>query len=298
MSGRARFPVSLTAAALLAFPLVVSAALGAGMQVQPAAIGDGSPISLSFANVTDGDVLAVTLAASFHAPSSPAWFNVTNWRYAFGIQGGNITVTGTNVNRVMLLSREGTTIRRAENTGTGNIQVMLPVEIQPGMYYDYRVLYEVHASADPVSITIVQHGTKAGPDDSSSTPSIFGVGEGNLTVSATDNGIPVGMAQVLVGSNLPVPMPGNTTATTPGVPETTGTPGTPALTPPTSPIPPAVTAIQPPTAAMVTAAPVGQTPSPGPVDAQPPDWFFTMITMFALVIIVISVIADYLIMRD
>ncbi|HTY53154.1 MAG TPA: hypothetical protein VMB35_08160 [Methanomicrobiales archaeon] len=297
MSGRARFPVSLTAAALLAFPLVVSAALGAGMQVQPAAIGDGSPISLSFANVTDGDVLAVTLAASFHAPSSPAWFNVTNWRYAFGIQGGNITVTGTNVNRVMLLSREGTTIRRAENTGTGNIQVMLPVEIQPGVYYDYRVLYEVHASGDPVSITIVQQGTKAGADDSSSTPSIFGVGEGNLTISSTDNGIPVGMAQVLVGSNLPVPVPENTTATTPGVPETTGTPGA-SGTPPASLTPPAVTATGPPTTVMVTAAPAGQTPAPGPVDTQPPGWFFTMITGFALVIIVISVIADYLIMRD
>ena len=168
---------------------------------------------------------------------------------------------------------------------------------QPGVYYDYRVLYEVHASGDPVSITIVQQGTKAGPDDSSSTPSISGVGEGNLTVSATDNGIPVGMAQVLVSANLPVPVPDNTTATTPGVPETTGAPGA-SGTPPTSPTPPAMTSTQPPTTAMVTTAPAGVTPSPVPVDTQPPDWFFTMITGFALVIIVISVIADYLIMRD
>lgn len=283
MRGIARFPAPRPAAVLLALPLLFSAVLGIGVQIQPDTIMEGSQISITLSNITDGYALNTTLVSTFPAGSSTSWFNVTNWRYPFTLQKGNVTVVGGNVNRIMLLVRAGSTLRKAEGTGTGNILVGLPMDILTGVYYDYRILYEVHNSTAPIIITLIQQGSKVGTDDSVSTPSIYGAGGGNLTLKVLVNGTLEGSQLIRVGKIAPTPV------TTPQV--TTGT------QPPT---PPTLSTTVPGTSLPTTPYPVVQTPSltPTPTTTPGPAGTSPWIIGYVALIIIITILADYFIMKD
>jgi hypothetical protein len=282
MRGKARSPRPRPWAVLLVLPLLFSAVLGLGVEIQPDAITEGSPISITLSNVTDGLALNTTLVSSFPAASSTSWFNITNWMYSFGLEEGNVTVIGENVNRIMLLVRAGSGLRRAEGTGTGNIIVGLPLDLLTGVYYDYRILYEVHNFTAPVRITLIQQGSKVGPDDSVSTPSIYGVGEGNLTLEVLANGTLEERRVVRVGTpaTIPATTPQITGNQSPTPPTVSGT--VPATTLPATPNPPVQTTSVPPT----------PPPTPGPEGLSP--W----IIGFAALVIIIALLADYFIMRD
>jgi hypothetical protein len=283
MSGTARSPLPRPAAVLLALPLIFSAALGIGVLIQPDSIVEGGQISITLSNVTDGSVLNTTLVSSFPAASSTSWFNITNWRYPFSLQNGNVTVVGENVNRIMLLVRAGSTLRKAEGTGTGSIIVGLPIDLLTGVYYDYRILYEVHNSTAPIMITLIQQGSKVGIDDSVSTPSIYGADGGNLTLDVLANGILEGSQTVRVGN--PVPIPPITPQVTPGTqpptpPTVSGTAR--ATTLPATPNLPGET----------SSTPFTPQPTPGPEGLAP--W----IIGYTALVIVIAALADYFILRD
>jgi hypothetical protein len=289
MRGEARSPARSIALALVAVPFLISAVLAIGVQVQPGNITDGSQISISLSNVTDGYDLNTTVIASFTPVTSPSWFNITNWRYSFGLGKGNVTVIGQNVNRIRLLVRAGTTIRTAENTGTGTIYLAIPMDILPDLYYDYRVLYEVHDPNLPVTLAVIQQGSKAGPDESQFDPSIFGVNEGNLTVEASSNGILESSRVIRVGAfpETPVPttaVPGETPSPTLATPKTTVS-GTPTLT---SPRPTASTPSTPTTPSPAsTPAPEGGIGGPA-----------LAVLGFVAVIVIITVVADYFLLKD
>ena len=289
MRGEARSPARSMAVALAAVPLLISAVLAIGVQVQPGNITDGSQISISLSNVTDGYILNTTVIAGFTPVTSPSWFNITNWRYSFGLGNGNVTVIGQNVNRIRLLVRAGTSLRTAENTGTGNIYLAIPMDILPELYYDYRVLYEVHDPDLPITLAVIQQGSKAGPDESQFDPSIYGVKEGNLTVEESTNGILQASRVIRVGvfPETPVPttaVPGGTRSPTPTTPETTvsGTP-TPASPRPTAPRSP------PPTTPSPTSSPAPEGGLGGPA---------LVLLGFVAVIVIIAVVADYFLLRD
>lgn len=283
MRGIARFPAPRPAAVLLALPFLFSAVLGIGVQIQPDTIMEGSQISITLSNITDGDALNTTLVSTFPAGPSTSWFNVTNWRYPFTLQKGNVTVVGENVNRIRLLVRVGSTLRTAENTGAGNIMVGIPMDILTGVYYDYRVLYEVHNSTAPIMITLIQQGSKVGTDDSVSTPSIYGAGGGNLTLKVLVNGTLGGSQLIRVGN------PATTPATTPQM--TTG---------PQPPTPPTVSTTVLVTTLPSTPNPPVQTPSvpPTPLPTPGPGGFPVWIIGYAALIIIITVLADYFLLKD
>ncbi len=288
MRGIARSPVYRAAPVLFVLPLLFSAVLGIGVTIEPGTLAEGNPFSITLSGVTDGYTLNTTIAATFPPASSTSWFNLTNWRYSFGLQQGNLSVTGRNVNRIMLLVRSGNTYHMAEQTGTGVITVGLPMDILPGVYYDYRVLYEVHTSGAPVGITLVQQGSKTGPDESVSTPVVFGMSEGNLTVEVRANGTFEGSRGIQV-SNLPV---------LPTTPLETAT-GTQSPTPPAASVTVTGTTI-PVTTNLPVQTTLVQTPSvPPTTEPTPgPGGFSIWIIGFAAVLIVITIIADYFIMRD
>jgi hypothetical protein len=283
MSGIARFPLPSSAAVLLAVPLIFSAVLGFGVLIQPDSIGEGSPISITFSNITDGYILNTTIVSTFPAASSTSWYNITNWGYSFGLQNGNVTVIGTNVNRIMLLARAGSGLRRAEDTGTGNIVVRLPLDIQQGMYYDYRILYEVHNSTVPVQITLIQQGAKEGLDDSVSTPAVYGISSGSLEVEILANGTFEGSQVIRVASPAPTP------ATTPQ-----------ATTGPQPPTPPTVSGTALATTLPATPNSVEKTPSasPTPPATPGPEGLSPWIIGYAAVVVLIAALADYFILRD
>ncbi|MDD1665693.1 MAG: hypothetical protein LUQ32_10085 [Methanomicrobiales archaeon] len=267
------------AAVLLALPLLFSAVLGIGVVIQPDSIMEGNQISITLSNVTDGYTLNTTLVSTFPAVSSTSWFNVTNWRYPFTLKGGNVLVSGQNVNRITLLIRAGSSIQGAPpKPGTGDITVELPMDILTGVYYDYRVLYEVHNASAPVTITLIQQGSKAGPDVSVSTPYIYGADGGNLTIEVLANGTLEGSQVVRVGNPAPTPATTPQVTTVPRSP----TPPTISTTPPATPSPPVETPSVPPT----------PPPTPGSVSFSP--W----IIGYAAIVIVITILADYFIMRD
>jgi hypothetical protein len=283
MRGITRSPHPRSAAVLLAIPFLVSAVLGIGVQIQPDAIVEGSQISLTLSNVTDDYTLNTTLVSTFPPASSPSWFNVTNWRYDFSLQKGQITVVGGNVNRIRLLAQAGSTLRMAEDTGAGNIVVELPMDILTGVYYDYRILYEVHNSTAPITITLIQQGSKVGTDDSVSTPAIYGADGGNLSLEVLANGTLEGSQVVRVGN------PGTIPATTPPI--------TQGPQPPTSsPVPGTV----PGTTLPATPSPPVQTPplTPSPVTTPGPEDLAPWITGYGAVIIIVTLLADYFIMKD
>jgi hypothetical protein len=284
MRGIARFPAPRPAAVLFALPFLFSAVLGIGVQIQPDTIMEGGQISITLTNVTDGSPLNTTLVSTFPAGPSTSWFNVTNWRYPFTLQKGNVTVVGGNVNRITFLVRVGNSMKGAPpKPGTGDITVELPIDILTGVYYDYLVLYEVHNASAPVTITLIQQGSKLGTDDSVSTPSIHGAGGGNLTLEVLVNGTLGGSQLIRVGN------PATTPATTPQI--TTG---------PQPPTPPPVSTTVLVTTHPATPNPPVQTPSvpPTPLPAPGPEGFPIWIIGYAALIIIITVLADYILLKD
>ena len=286
MRGTAGSPGKLPLVLLLLLPVFVTAALAIGVQIQPGSIVDGNPISVTLSNVTDGYTLSTTLVSTFPATSHTNWLNITNWRYDFDLQKGNITVIGENVNRIRLVVRVGSTLRTAEDTGAGNIIVGIPMDILTGVYYDYRILYQVHNASAPVTITLIQQGIKMGTDDSVSTPSIYGVGGGNIALEVRANGILEG------GQGISVALPGTMTAnTTPQI--------TPGSQPPTQQ--PSVSTTVPGTTLPATPSPPVQTTppvSPSPPPPPGPQSLSPFIIGYAGLIILITILADYFIMRD
>jgi len=283
MRGITRSPHPRSAAVLLAIPFLISAVLGIGVQIQPDTIVDGNPFSLTLTNITDGYTLNTTLVSTFPPASSTSWFNVTNWRYDFSLQKGHITVIGGNVNRIRLLAQAGSTLRMAEDTGAGNIIVGLPLDILTGVYYDYRILYEIHNSTAPIMITLIQQGNKVGTDDSVSTPSIYGAGGGNLSLVVLVNGTLEASQVVRVGNPATIP------------------PTTPPITQgPQPPTPPPVSTTVTGTTLPATPSHPVQTPSvsPTPLATPGPEGLSPWIIGSAAVIIIVTILADYFIMKD
>ena len=279
---------------LFVLPLLFAAVLGIGVLIQPVSVMDGNPISVSLTNITDGYSLGTTLTATFPPTTSTSWFNITNWKYSFALQSGNLTVTGKNVNRIMLLVRSGTTFHMAEDTGTGVITVSLPTDILPGVYYDYRILYEVHNASAPVSISLTQQGSKTGPDDSVSIPVIYGANGGNLAVEVRANGTLEGSQGILVGSTpvLPSTPTQGTTVPAGSPPPTVSVTATGTMPPATTTPPVTTTPVQAPSIETTTTVPPATTPVPGPGGIAP------FIIGFAVVVIILAILADYFIMRD
>jgi hypothetical protein len=284
MRGLARSPVTRPAAALLAIPFLISAVLGIGVQIQPDTIQEGSPISITLSNVTDGYHLNTTLTATFPPASRVSWLNFTNWYYPFALEGGLVTVTGQNVNRITLLVRVGSTLKGAPpKPGTGNITVELPMDLLPSLYHDFRIGYEVHDISAPLMFTLVQQGTKVGPEDAVLTPSIIGVGEGNLTVMILTNGTLEDRKEIRVLESAPLPTPTAEITT-----------GTQSPTPTVSSTTPPVTTTPAPVPSPSVSPPVTPTPLPAPS----PESSFPWIIIYVAVIIIVTIVADYFIMKD
>jgi len=284
MRGIARFPAPLPAAVLLALPLLISAVLGIGVQIQPDSIQEGSPISITLSNVTDGLYLNTTLTAAFPPAPGISWLNFTNWNYPFALRGGTVMVSGQNVNRITLLVRVGSMIKGAPpKPGTGNITVEIPMDILPSVYHDFRIGYEVHNASAPLIFTLVQQGAKAGPEDAVLTPSVIGVGDGNLTVKILTNGTLQASKEIriLKTAPLPTPAPGNTTVTLSPAP--TPSPTTLPATPPPPP---------------VRSPPPGPSVAPSPVPAPSPGSPSPWIIGFIATVIIIALVADYLLLKD
>jgi hypothetical protein len=275
---------------LLVLPVLASAVLGNGVLIQPDTIVDGNQFSFILTGIPDGNSINATLVATFPAASPTSWFNITNWKYDFSLQKGNIAVIGGNVNRIILLVRVGSTFRMAEDTGAGNIRVEIPMDILSDVYHDYRIMYEVHNSSVPVSITIIQAGSKVGPEDSASTPFIAGAGGGNLYLEVLVNGALEGSQAIRV--NHPSALPTNT-------PQITTVPQPTSQTP--SPSPPTISVTVPGTTFPVIPNPPAQTtlvpptllPTQGPEGGASP-W----IIGYASLVIVITILADYYLLKD
>jgi hypothetical protein len=277
----ARYSAPGAFAVLLAIPLIITAVLGIGVVIQPDTIREGSPISISLSNVTDGYILNVTLSAAFTPAPGTSWLNLTNWNYPFALTAGHVTVAARNVNQLTLLVRAGGTVRTSRETGAGNISTGIPMDFLPLMYHDFRIGYEVHDAGAPLMFTLVQEGTKAGPVDAVITPSIIGAGEGNLTVTILTNGTLQASREIRILNTAPSPTPeaGNTTV----APSPTASP----TTLPATPTPPPVNS--PPPSPPVTPSTV-PAPSPG----GPSPW----IIGFIAVVIIITLIADYFLLKD
>jgi len=283
MRGIVRSPDQRALGLLVAIPLLISAVLGVGIQIQPDTIQEGSQISIALSNVTDGSTLNTITASTFPATSSTSWYNITNWRYSFSLQKGNITVVGGNVNRMTLLVRAGSVTNGAPpKPGMGDITISLPMDILTGVYYDYRILYEVHNASAPVTITLIHEGSKLGIDDSVSTPFIYGAGGGIMTVEILLNGTLAGDKEIRIQKELPLPTPtvGNTTVTL-----------SPTSTRPATTLP---VTTRPASVPSPSASPP-VTPSPPPPS---PEALSPYIIVYAGVIFIIAILADYIIMKD
>jgi len=279
---------------LLAVPLLISAVLGVGVVVQPDTIQDGSPISISLSNLTDGYVLNITLVASFPPAPGVSWLNLTNWNYPFALDGGGVAANGRDVNQLTLLTRAGATVRTSRDTGSGNISTGIPMDFIPVLYHDFRIGYEVHDPQAPLTLTLVQQGTKTGPDSAVITPTVLGIPEGNLSVYVLTNGTLQASKTIRVATAAP-PATTTTTITTttagtttvpPSTQETTAATTAPALTTPAATPTPAQT----PSPA-VTAT----TPPASPPSAEGPS---LLIIGYIAVILIVALVADYLLLRD
>ncbi|HUK38969.1 MAG TPA: hypothetical protein VLV30_07645 [Methanomicrobiales archaeon] len=282
---------------LLAVPLLISAVLGVGAVVQPDTIADGSPISISLSNVTDGYVLNITLVATFPPAPGVSWLNLTNWNYPFGMSGGGVSASGRDVNLLTLLTRAGATVRTSRDTGSGNITTGIPMDFLPVLYHDFRIGYEVHDPGALLTLTLVQQGTKTGPDDAVLTPTILGIPQGNLTVYVLTNGTLQASKTIRVAEAVATPAATPTAAPTaaattgtttvpPSTPETTAPTTAPALTTPVATPTPARTPSPAVTATLPPASPPS-TEGPSPV-----------VLGYIAVILIIALVGDYLLLRD
>jgi hypothetical protein len=271
---------------LLALPLLVPAVPGIGVQIQPDTTGDRSPISISLSNITDGYDLNITLTARFMAAQNTSWLNFTDWNYPFALGGGGVTVSGRNVNQLTLLVQTGTTLKTRRETGTGNITMGVPMDFPAVIYHDFRIGYEVHSPDIPLVLTLTQEGIKSGPADAVLTPTVLGVGEGNLTVEVLANDTLQAEKEIRILKE-PPPTPtveGNATVS-PSPSTATPSPATTRAT-----TRPATT--RPAPAPSPSPSP-GGTPSPATPDGISP-WILGFITG----IIVIALVSDYLLLRD
>jgi hypothetical protein len=285
--------------------LVIPPVLGADVAIGPASIGDRDPISIALTNVTDGSLLNTTLTAAFLPAPGVTWFNLTNWNYPFTLEGGRVVVAGRNVNQLILIVRAGSTIRMRRESGAGAIDLEIPLDLQPFTYHDYRIGYEVHDAGTPLTFTLIQQGTKKGTEtDAVLTPSIIGVETGNLTVEVLLNGTVKNRTGIRIVKPGPpaTPAPVNATAspTTPA-PATTGPttagPTTASLT--TAPATPATTTSAP-TPPPATPTPFPRTTAPPAPEAPttPSTGPSPFIIVYVAAIILITVIADYLLLKD
>jgi hypothetical protein len=260
---------------LLALPLILSAVLGIGVEIQPDTIGDRNPISITLSNVTDGLSFNVTITATFLPSPDTSWLNLTNWIYPFALHGGGATVSGQNVNQLTLLVRSGSTLRTRRDSGAGNITLVTPLDFPAVLYHDFRLGYEAHDPDAPLTLTLIQQGTKAGPDDAVLTPSIFGIREGNLTVKVLTNGTLQASKGIRVLEAAPSPTPTEETRTAP---------------PTTLPAPISTAPVLPPSPSPA----VTSSPGPGTETGIPSPWLIGFVT----IIILIALIADYLLLKD
>jgi hypothetical protein len=290
---------------LLLLPLILTAVLGIEVIIEPDAIMDGGLVAISLSNVTDGYSLNITLTATFPPAQGTSWLNITDWNYPFALQRGKVMVRGRNVNRITFLTWAGGTLKTSRETGAGNVNAEIPLDIQPGLFNDFLIGYEVHNASNPLTISLVQQGIKMGPvEEAIISPTLMGIGEGNLSVQVSADGILVGGKEIPVLSEVPLPVPMENTTATPAsetVPPATEpsetTPASPASTPPPAPPatllsgpetpspPPASTPPAPPAAPL----PGLETPSGGPSP---------FIIIFGAAIIVITLISDYLLLKD
>jgi len=290
---------------LIALPLLITVVPGASVVIGPGAIADQGSLYLNLSDVTNGTVLNTTVTAVFAPVPGVTWLNLTNWNYSFALQEGRLGVSGQNVNRLVLFVRTGGASLTGVRTGTGNITVEIPADIQPFTSYDFRIGYEVHNAKAPLAFTLSQRGTKTGPvTEANLTPSVIGVGEGDLMVSVLANGTSVGSRVIPVLKAVPVPSPAPVNATTPPPENATTTaletpspaqpttsvsaPPTPAITTPV-PTPPATA-----TTPAVTAAPPAAAAAT-PTEATGPSPF---IIGFVVLIIFGAVVADYILLKD
>lgn len=274
---------------LVFLPLVIFPVLGAEVAIGPPGIGDRDPISITITNVSDGSLLNTTLTASFYPVEGVTWLNLTSWNYPFTLGEGRVVLAGRNVNQLILLVRAGSGIRMRRESGTGAINLEIPQDFQPSTFHDFRIGYEVHNASEPMSFTLIQRGTKVGTEtDVVLTPTIIGITEGDLTVEVLVNGTLVNRTGIRVVKPAPpaTPAPVNTTAAPTMAP--TEAPTQPATTPPT-PTPPPATPTPRQTTPVTTTPPAPVVPSAGPSP---------FILVYAAIIIIIAVIADYLLMKD
>jgi len=286
MRGVARNPVPPSIAALLAIPLLFSAVLATGFQVAPASTSDGNPVSITLSNVTDGYDLNTTLVFTFPVTSPDSWLNITGWMNAFSLTDGNVTVTGENVNLITPFVRAGSTLRSTSpQGGTGYITLLIPMDLPADTYLDYRIRYVVHNTSLPLTLVLTQQGIKAGADDSVSTPTITGVGEGNMTVEVTANGALLPAQVVRFVSAVPTP------AATLVTPQVTPSPA-PTAAPTTMPT--LVATTREATLPSTPVTPVQGTPVPVPGPEGPSPG----ILGYAIVILIIAILGDYILLKD
>lgn len=308
MAGRS-FPT--IALVLVALPFLVPAVLGMGVVTGPESIVEGGAITVSLTNVTNGTRLNTTLTASFPPAEGITWFNLSGWNYPFALQKGMGVVSGQNVNQIVFLIRTGNTYLMRRVTGTGNIAVEIPLEFQPATVYDFRIGYEVHSAKDPLVFTLIQEGFKAGTEtDANLTPSLAGIGNGDVKVSVFGNGTFQGGKEIQVSltAPLPTPRPVDSTMTPSETPSPVEKPpGTtqPEMLPPGT-TPPSTT---PPVTAPAAETPPGTTPSPArvspvvttPVATQAPAGGAgpsPFVLVYAGIIIITAVVGDYLLLKD
>jgi hypothetical protein len=270
---------------LLALPLLFPAVLGIGVQIQPDAMEDRNPISISLSNMTDGYSLNITLTATFIPAQNTSWLNFTDWNYPFTLDGGGVSVSGRNVNQLTLLIQAGNTLKTRRETGTGNITMGVPMDFPAVLYHDFRIGYEVHSPGAPLVLSLTQQGSKAGPEDAVITPTVLGIEEGNLTVEVLANDTLQAEKEIRILETAPLPtttVEANATVSPSPAPTTsppTTRPATTRSTPKPSPTPsPSVT--------------------PSPVPPATPGGISPWILGYITVIIVIALVADYLLLRD
>ncbi len=285
---------SARGAALLIFLLsvLVLPALGIGVEVSPESIQDMNPFSINITDVTDGTSLGIGLTANFRPTSGTTWLNITGWNYPFALTGGRVSVTGRNVNQMIFMVRAGNTLRTLRGSGAGNVTLEIPLDVQPLVYHDFLIGYEIHDGNAPLTFSLGQQGVKQGMETGALlTPSVIGIREGNLTVLVFANGSLQGSGSLMVLEELP-PTPeetGNVTpeptvSETPSLPPTTQTPlpsETPGTPEPSRPAPQETLTTPPP----AETADVTSGPSP---------W----ILAYGAAVVIITLVADYLLLRD
>ena len=279
--------------------------------IEPAGIVDGDQLSITLLNVTDGTLLNTTLTAAFQPVPGVTWLNITNWNYPFALTQGKVTVSAGNANQVVFLVRAGGTYLMRRDTGTGNITLDIPLDLQPLTIHDFRIGYEIHNAKAPLVFTLVQQGVKVGEEtDANLTPSLAGLGEGKVTVAVLANGTfqggkeiqvfgagsPLPTAPQVIETTTPSPVP---TETATVLPETTPPEPAPPETPPPAPTPPEATpagTTPPPARPSPPQVTPATTPPAAPLAGETGPSPFVL--GYAAIIILVAVIADYILLKD